>query len=160
MIAKIRVKNLSSDPQFLPTKGTPSAAGYDMRAAIEAPIRIIEGQKLLIPCGFAIEIPEGYVGLVCPRSGLALKQDITVFNSPGVIDADYRGQVHAMLFHPVVRDDRPKMDVYMLPYMIQPGEKIAQLLIVPVEYQWEVEAVDELTETQRGTGGFGSTGKQ
>lgn len=159
MISKIRVKPLSSDDQFLPQKGTASAAGYDMRAAISTPWELGEGQKLLVPCGFAIEIPEGYVGLVCPRSGLALKHDITVFNSPGVIDADYRGQVHAMLYHPKISRPGPTMDVYQAPYQIQPGDKIAQLLIVPVEYQWNIEVVDELSSTDRGAGGFGSTGK-
>lgn len=147
-----KLPNLVEDAKLLPTKGTPGSAGYDLRAAIDHPVKIFPGESLLLSCGFAVEIPEGHVGLVCPRSGLALKHHITILNSPGVIDSDYRGMMHVLL--------------YKLPYVIgaeaysiQPNEKIGQLIIIKTENMYVPTPVNELSDSERGSGGFGSTGK-
>ncbi len=130
----------------LPSYATPQSAGMDLRAAIEEPIRIEPGQRVLIPTGLIMEIPEGYEGQVRPRSGLAIKKGLTVANAPGTIDADYRGEVKVIL-----------INLGSEPVEIKRGERIAQLVIAPVA-RVSVEVSQELSETQRGEGGFGSTG--
>ena len=122
------------------------AAGADLCAAIEADLTLLPGARALVPTGFSMAIPAGYEGQVRPRSGLALKYGITCLNSPGTIDADYRGPVGVIL-----------ANLGTEPFVLRRGDRIAQLVIASVAHaQFDVEL--ELVETQRGTGGFGSTG--
>jgi dUTP pyrophosphatase len=148
MLNQIRVKTLRSTLDCLPSRGTDGAAGLDLKAAIDEPTLLASHISRKYPCGFAIEIPHGYVGLICPRSGLATKYNITVMNAPGVIDSDYRGEIAVTL---VNHGD--------ISYLVQPGERIAQLLIMPVEMAFTLLPVAELSDTTRGDKGFGSTGK-
>lgn len=133
----------------LPSYGTPGAAGLDLRAAVspEAPVDIAPGGRALIPTGLCIAVPEGYEAQVRPRSGLAVKHGVTCLNTPGTIDSDYRGEVHALLINHGSE-----------PFTVRRGERIAQLVLARYERAvWrEVEA---LGETERGAGGFGSTGR-
>ncbi len=137
----------------LPSYATAGSAGMDLRACIDAPLYLPGtasgiSNAALVPTGIAIELPgPGYVALVFARSGLAVKQGITLSNGVGVIDSDYRGEVKVAL-----------TNLGAKPYTIQPGERIAQLVILPVE-QAQVTVVPELDDTDRGAGGFGSTGK-
>lgn len=133
----------------LPAYATPQSAGLDLRAAVaeDAPVTLAPGQRALIPTGLAIALPEGYEAQVRPRSGLALKHGITCLNSPGTVDADYRGELQVLL-----------INLGQEPFTIRRGERIAQMVIAPVtQAAWAV--VDALPETARGAGGFGSTGK-
>jgi dUTP pyrophosphatase len=133
----------------LPAYATPQSAGLDLRAAVseDAPVTLAPGQRALIPTGLAIALPEGYEAQVRPRSGLALKHGITCLNSPGTVDADYRGELQVLL-----------VNLGQEPFTIRRGERIAQMVIAPVtQAAWAV--VDTLPETARGAGGFGSTGK-
>jgi len=118
----------------------------DLRAAVENPVRVKPLQRVIIPTGIALEIPEGYEGQVRPRSGLALKKGLTVLNAPGTIDADYRGEVKVILVNLGEEE-----------VVIERGERIAQLVITPV-VRAELIPVEELSSTERGEGGFGSTG--
>jgi dUTP pyrophosphatase len=131
----------------LPAYASPGAAAFDLCAAIEKPITVPAGQRLLIPSGIAIELPRGYVGLVFARSGLAVKRGLTLSNGVGVIDSDYRGEVLVGL-----------LNTSGEPCEIMPGERIAQLAVLPV-CACELIQVDELGQTERGEGGFGSTGR-
>ena len=143
----LKVKRLPHAKSLpLPSYATPHSSGLDLRAAIEEPITVKPLERVLIPTGLILEIPEGYEGQVRPRSGLALKKGLTVLNAPGTIDADYRGEVKVILIN------LGKEEV-----VIEPGERIAQLVIAPVQ-RVEVIEVEELTPTERGEGGFGSTG--
>lgn len=126
---------------------TALAAGLDLRAAVEGDIELWPGEHVLVPTGLRIAVPPGYEGQVRPRSGLAVKHGVTVLNSPGTIDADYRGEVQVIL----INHGRA-------PFLIQRGDRIAQLLITPVA-RARVEVVAELEGTARGEGGFGHTGK-
>lgn len=130
----------------VPHYATAQAAGADLSACIEKDIILDPSQRILIPTGLALAIPAGYEGQVRPRSGLALKNGITVLNSPGTIDADYRGEVQVILAN---LSDKP--------FTINPGLRIAQLIIAPV-VQAVFKEVTMLDTTSRGTGGFGSTG--
>ena len=130
----------------LPAYQTERAAGLDLCAALAESKWIEPGERALIPTGLAFAIPEGYEGQVRPRSGLALKHGLGIVNSPGTIDADYRGMVQVLL---VNFGDQP--------YLVEPLSRIAQLLIGPI-VQAELELVDALDETARGAGGYGSTG--
>ena len=133
----------------LPAYGTPGAAGLDLRAAVpeEGPVTILPGGRALIPTGLSIAVPEGYEAQVRPRSGLAVKQGITCLNTPGTIDSDYRGEVHALLINHGSE-----------PFEVRRGERIAQMVIARYERAiWR--EVDALSETERGAGGFGSTGR-
>lgn len=130
----------------LPTYATADAAGLDLRAAIDEPVVLAPGERGLVPTGLALAIPRGYEGQVRPRSGLALRHGVTVVNSPGTIDADYRGEVGIVL---VNHGNEP--------FTVNPGDRIAQLVLAPV-LRAELELVDELPETERGVGGYGSTG--
>ncbi len=142
---KVKVINRSGNP--LPGYETIHAAGMDLRADLKEPVILHSGERMLIPTGLFLEIPVGYEGQVRPRSGLAFKHGITVLNSPGTIDADYRGEVKVILIN---HSDQP--------FTIQNGERIAQLVLARHE-QIEWVIAEELAETQRGSGGFGSTGK-
>lgn len=133
------------DAAIMPTRATPDAAGMDLFAA--ETITLEPGQRRLIGTGIAIELAPWHVGLVCPRSGISLRDGITVLNAPGVIDPDYRGEVGVILIN--LGDD---------PYLVQAGYRIAQLVIVPFASPRIVE-VDALPGTQRGAAGFGSSGR-
>jgi dUTP pyrophosphatase len=126
---------------------TAQAAGFDLAAAVSAPTKIEPGKIELIPCGFAMAIPPGYEAQVRPRSGLASKHGITLINSPGTIDSDYRGEVHV----PLINHGQET-------FTIEPNMRIAQMLILPVPQVQMIE-VEDLDETARGTGGFGHTGR-
>lgn len=141
----IRVKRVKENAA-LPEYGSPGAAGADIRACLEEEVVIEPGETALIPTGLVLEIPPGYAGLVCARSGLATKQGLAPANKVGVIDSDYRGEVLVSL-HNHGRERQ----------VILPGQRIAQLLIVPV-LACAFEACEDLTPTKRGVGGFGSTG--
>jgi dUTP pyrophosphatase len=142
----MRVKIINRSKHALPAYETIASAGMDARAHIDAPIELKPLQRALVPTGLFLEIPVGYECQVRPRSGLALKRGITVLNSPGTIDADYRGEVGVILIN--LSDET---------FVIEDGERIAQLVFASVEQaQWEVTT--ELSATERGAGGFGSTG--
>lgn len=140
----VRIQRLTGNE--LPAYETIDSAGMDLRAHLDAAVTLAPGARCLIPTGLRIEIPTGYEGQVRPRSGLALKRGLTVLNAPGTIDADYRGDVGVILINLSDQDQ-----------LIEPGERVAQLVFAPViQARWE--PVDELTESDRGAGGFGSTG--
>jgi len=132
----------------LPFYATTHAAGADLRAAIDEDIIIEPGTHVLIKTGFAMALPDNFEAQIRPRSGLALKHGITVLNSPGTIDADYRGEVGIILIN---HGDTP--------FTVQRGDRIAQMVIAPF-VQADFMAVGTLSETERGEGGFGSSGKQ
>ena len=141
---KIQVINKGHQP--LPQYATPQSAGMDLRANLEEPIILRPLERRLIPTGLHIALPAGYEAQVRPRSGLALKKGITVLNSPGTIDADYRGEVGVLLINLSQED-----------FVVNDGERIAQMVIARHE-QGEFEAVEMLDETERGEGGYGHTG--
>ena len=142
----IRIVNKSS--HALPAYATPLSAGMDLRANISEAITLRPMERRLVPTGLFIELPKGCEAQIRPRSGLALKKGITVLNSPGTIDADYRGEISVILIN-LSADN----------FVIENGERICQMVIAKHEQaQWT--AVDELTETARGAGGFGHTGKE
>lgn len=130
----------------LPRFETKQAAGADLRAAIETPIILAPGERALVPTGFKMALPAGHEAQVRPRSGLALKHGITVLNSPGTIDADYRGEVGVLLINHGQE-----------PFTITRGDRFAQMVIAPVT-QGRFEVVETLDMTERGSGGYGSTG--
>ena len=130
-----------------PARMTGEAAGFDLRAAVPSPVVLEPGDIRLIPCGFAMAIPAGYEAQVRPRSGLASRHGVTLINSPGTIDSDYRGEVMV----PLVNHGRE-------PFTVDRGMRVAQMLILPVPPVRLIE-VDELDVTGRGTGGFGHTGR-
>jgi dUTP pyrophosphatase len=132
----------------LPSYQSKHAAGLDLVAAVprEQPVKLPPGARALVPTGFALELPQGYEAQVRPRSGLALKAGVTLLNSPGTIDADYRGEVMVILINHGTE-----------PFLVQRGDRIAQLVVAPVSHV-EIVAVEALAETERGQGGFGSTG--
>lgn len=134
----------------LPAYETEHAAGMDLRAAIEAPLSIIPGEAVLIPCGFSMAVPPGYAAILVPRSGLGHKKGLVLGNLVGVIDADYRGEVMVSAWN---RERGNGTHIVT----IHPWDRIAQMLIIPVE-RAEWDTVDSLPETTRGAGGFGSTG--
>ncbi len=133
----------------LPARATPGAAGFDLRAAIDAPLILSPGARALVPCGIALAIPEGWEGQVRPRSGLALRHGITVLNAPGTIDADYRGEIGV-----------PLINLGDAPFTVVRGERIAQIVFAPVPPVQLVPVAELPGETARGTGGFGSTGRR
>lgn len=144
---KIKVKVVKEEGVTLPKYETEGAAGLDVRANIKEEIVLKSLERVLIPTGIRVAIPDGYEIQVRPRSGLALKHGITVLNTPGTVDSDYRGELKIILVN-LSKDD----------YVIQANERIAQMVLNKVE-QIEFELVDELEETERGAGGFGHTGK-
>jgi dUTP pyrophosphatase len=130
----------------LPVRMTAEAAGADLRAAVTQPVVLQPGDILLVPCGFAMAVPKGYEAQVRPRSGLAAKHGITLVNTPGTIDSDYRGEVMV-----------PLINLGRAAFTVERGMRIAQMLVLPVPPMTLVE-VDELDDTPRGSGGFGHTG--
>ncbi|MDY3063595.1 MAG: dUTP diphosphatase [Bacteroidaceae bacterium] len=142
----IKIKLLNKGNQEAPAYATPQSAGMDLRANIEEPITINPMERVLIGTGLYIALPIGYEAQVRPRSGLALKHGITVLNTPGTIDADYRGEIKVLLVN-LSKD----------PFTVNVGERIAQMVIARHE-QGEFIVVDELDETERGEGGYGHTG--
>lgn len=143
---KVRIINKSGYP--LPEYQTADSAGMDLKAVMEEPITLKPLERTLIKTGLFMELPGGYEAQIRPRSGLAYKQGITVLNSPGTIDADYRGEIGVIL-----------VNLSQEEVTIAPGERVAQMVIARYEQaQWE--AVEVLEESSRGAGGFGSTGKQ
>ena len=143
---KINIK-LLRDGAHIPTYGSPEAAGADIYACLEAPVDIAPGTTVMIPTGFALEVPKGCAGLIYARSSMGAKRHLAPANKVGVIDSDYRGEVRVALHN-------HGQEVQT----IAPGERIAQLLITPV-YTPGFCQVEELDDTARGAGGFGSTGK-
>lgn len=141
---KVKIINKSSNPS--PAYATPLSAGMDVRADITEPIVLGPLERAMVPTGLYMALPEGYECQVRPRSGLAAKHGITVLNTPGTVDADYRGEVRVIL-----------VNLSNTPFTIEPGERIAQLVIAKHE-RVEWEEVEILDETERGAGGFGSTG--
>lgn len=141
---EIRIVNKSGNP--LPAYETAFSAGMDIRASLEAPVMLKPLSRALVGTGLYIELPPGYEAQVRPRSGLAAKHGITVLNTPGTIDADYRGEIKVILVN-LSADE----------YQIQPGDRIAQMIIARHERAALVQ-VNELSQTQRGSGGFGHTG--
>lgn len=142
---QIKVRRVGDVAVDLPRAQTDGSVGMDLPAAIAAPITLAAGERRLVPCGFAIAIPRGYEGQVRPRSGLALRQGLSIPNAPGTIDPDYRGEVSVIL-----------INLSSEPVEIAPGQRIAQLVICPVATGVLVE-VDDLDATARGGGGFGHT---
>jgi len=131
----------------LPAYQSELAAGLDLLAAVEAPVTLAPGERALVPTGLAMALPAGFEGQVRPRSGLAAKHGVTVLNTPGTIDADYRGEVKVIL-----------INLGAEPFEVARGERIAQMVIAPV-LQADVREVEDLSKTVRGAGGFGSTGR-
>lgn len=142
----IKIKVVNTGHQQLPAYATPQSAGMDLRANIDEPITLHPMERRLIPTGLHIALPAGFEAQVRPRSGLALKHGITVLNTPGTIDADYRGEVMVLLVNFSTED-----------FVINDGERIAQMVIARHE-QGEFEVVDELDSTERGESGYGHTG--
>ena len=142
----IKIKVVNRGHQQLPAYATPQSAGMDLRANLDAPITLHPMERRLIPTGLHIALPEGYEAQVRPRSGLALKHGLTVLNTPGTIDADYRGEIGVVLINLSQED-----------FIINDGERIAQMVIARHE-QGDFVVVEELDETERGEGGYGHTG--
>lgn len=143
---KVKIVNNSQWPD--PAYATPCSAGMDLRADITEPIVIQPLERVLVPTGISIELPVGYEAQIRPRSGLATKKGITVINSPGTVDADFRGELKTSL-----------VNLSSEPFTLVPGERIAQMVVAAHE-RVEWEDVEVLSETQRGTGGWGSTGSK
>jgi len=144
-VVELKIINQSNNP--LPEYATAAAAGMDIRAFLEAPITLAPLERALVPTGLFIELPEGYEAQIRPRSGLAIKQGITCLNTPGTIDSDYRGEIKIIL-----------INLSAEPQIIQPGDRIAQMVIQKVE-KASLTVVSVLSGTERSHGGFGSTGK-
>lgn len=144
---KIQFKKLAHAEDLpLPSYESEYAAGMDLRAAVQEPITLQQGERRLIPTGLKMAMPKGYEAQVRPRSGLAYRNGITMLNTPGTIDADYRGELKVLAVN--LGDE---------PFVIHHGDRVAQMVIAPVT-QAEVGEVDALSDTERGEGGFGSTG--
>ncbi len=148
MPVTVRIKRLPHGAGLpLPAYETEGAAGLDLRAAIADPTTLAPGARALVPTGLVLELPAGHEGQVRPRSGLAARHGVTVLNTPGTIDSDYRGEVKVIL-----------VNLGAEAFTIEPGSRIAQLVVAPVTHATLVEA-DALTDSARGAGGFGSTGR-
>ena len=144
----MKVQIVNRSPYPCPAYATEQSAGMDLKANLKEPVVLQPLQRTLVPTGLFIALPKGYEAQVRPRSGLAIKHGITVLNTPGTVDADYRGEVCVIL-----------VNLSQEPFEIVPGERIAQMVIARHE-QVEWEPVEELDATERGAGGFGSTGKK
>ena len=142
----VKIKYLSANA-VCPEYSTDGSLGMDLSAALDKPLTIKAGERALIPLGFAIQIPEGWGAFVFPRSGLSFKKGITMANCVGVIDTDYTGEVKVSAINLSDKD-----------YTINPGDRVAQLVFLPVEKARFIQA-ESLDDTERGAGGFGSTGK-
>ena len=143
----MKVRIINKSPYPLPEYATEQSAGLDLKADIAEPVTLRPLERAMVPTSLYISLPKGYEAQVRPRSGLAAKHGITVLNSPGTIDADYRGEIRVIL-----------VNLSSEPFDIVPGERIAQMVVARHE-QVEWEPVDTLDDTQRGAGGFGSTGR-
>ncbi|MGN7720144.1 dUTP diphosphatase [Chitinophaga sp. 22620] len=146
-MADIQVKIINRSANPLPSYATADAAGMDLRANLEAAITLQPMERTLVPTGLFMELPAGFEAQVRPRSGLAIKQGLTLLNTPGTIDADYRGEIKIIM-----------INLSTEPQTIQHGDRIAQMVIAPF-VQAALAEVPELSDTERGTGGFGHTGK-
>lgn len=133
-------------PGLVPSYATGGASGLDVHAFLDSPVTIAPGQWRLIPTGFALQVPDGFEVQVRPRSGMALRHGITVLNSPGTVDSDYRGEVGIIL-----------VNMGPEPYVVEPGQRVAQLVVCPV-VRVDVRVVEELEDTVRGRRGFGHSG--
>ena len=142
---EVKIKLEPECSNLFPTKAHPDDAGYDLYSRIDAVLEPLSG--MAIPVGFAMELPSGYEAQIRPRSGLAAKHHITVTNSPGTVDANYRGEIKAILYN-----------LGKEPFIIQCGDRIAQMVICKLP-EIELQEVTALSESDRGTGGFGSSGK-
>lgn len=142
----LKIRKVREDGLPLPRYETPGASGLDLRASIAQPLILQSGHTTAVPTGIAVAIPPGFEGQVRPRSGLAARTGLTVLNAPGTVDSDYRGEIVVLLVLHGPQD-----------ITVQPGDRIAQLVISPV-VQAEIVATDSLDDTQRGSGGFGHTG--
>jgi dUTP pyrophosphatase len=143
------VKRLASGEGLpMPVRMTAQAAGFDLPAAIAEPVVLKPGDIRLVPCGFAMALPPGYEAQVRPRSGLASRHGVTLVNTPGTIDSDYRGEIHV-----------PLINLGRSEFTVERGMRIAQMLVLPVPPVRLME-VNDLDATERGTGGFGHTGHQ
>ena len=142
----VRFKRVGPVNVAAPSRQSNAAAGLDLCAAVQAPQTLKPGQRQLIPTGFAVALPPGHEGQIRPRSGLALHHGVTLLNAPGTVDEDYRGEIGVLLINLGSED-----------FVIEPDMRIAQLVVSPVATT-EVEIVEELDETGRGAGGYGSTG--
>lgn len=142
----MQVRIINRSRHELPRYETPLSAGMDLRAHLDEPLTLMPMERKLVPTGLFMALPEGYEAQVRPRSGLAIKRGVTVLNSPGTIDADYRGEVCVIL-----------VNLSTEPFVITDGERIAQMVIARCE-QVDWEPVEALDETERGAGGFGHTG--
>lgn len=144
----VQIRIINKSPFALPAYSTDGSSGMDLRANLSEALVLQSLQRFLVPTGLLIAVPPGYEAQVRPRSGLAIKQGLTCLNSPGTVDSDYRGEIKVVLIN-LSKEEQ----------LIEPGDRIAQLVIQPVEKAvWEQVAV--LDETARSSGGFGSTGKQ
>ena len=143
----MKVKIVNRSPYPLPAYATALSAGMDLRANLEEPIVLGTLERSMVPTGLYIELPAGFEAQIRPRSGLAAKHGISIVNAPGTIDADYRGEIRVVL-----------VNLSNEPFTVEPGERIAQMVVARHE-QVEWESVEELAESGRGSGGFGSTGK-
>ena len=144
-MTKILIKKLSKE-SVIPKYETDGSSGMDIAANIKKKIEILPGEKVIIPLGFSLSIPKGFEIQIRPRSGLAAKKNITVLNTPGTIDADYRGEIKVIL-----------INLGKEKFIVENGERIAQMVLSPV-IRADIEEVKELSQTGRGIGGFGSTG--
>jgi dUTP pyrophosphatase len=144
---KLKLRRVGTVQVPLPAYQTPGSAGLDLCAALTEAVRLAPGERRLIPTGLIFEIPEDHEGQVRPRSGLALKHGIGIVNSPGTIDCDFRGEVGVVLINHGQE-----------PYVVEPLSRIAQIVIAPV-VQVTIEEAESLSETARGAGGYGSTGR-
>ena len=147
---KLKIKPLSEKIGReipLPYYATPGAAALDLHACLDGPVTIAPGGRTLIPTGLAVAIPTGYVGIVAVRSSMGIKNGVSLSNGIGVIDSDYRGPLGVGLYN-----------MEQAPYTVRPGDRIAQLMVVPVVRE-TIEVVDQLPPTERGEGGLGSTGR-
>lgn len=143
----MKVKIVNRSPYPLPAYATALSAGMDLRADLQEPLVLGTLERAMVPTGLYIELPAGFEAQIRPRSGLAAKHGISIVNAPGTIDADYRGEIRVIL-----------VNLSNEPFTIEPGERIAQMVVARHE-QVEWESVEALSESGRGSGGFGSTGK-
>ena len=146
-MSKIKIKIINRSPNPLPEYATAGAAGMDIRAYLEAPITLKPLERFLVPTGLFMELPEGHEAQIRPRSGLAIKQGLTCLNSPGTVDADYRGELKVILIN-LSQEDQ----------VIHSGDRIAQMVVSAVE-RVKLKLVTEIESTKRNEGGFGHTGK-
>ncbi len=146
-MAEVIVKIINKSANELPSYATAEAAGMDLRASLEAAITLHPLERTLVPTGLFIELPTGYEAQIRPRSGLAIKQGLTLLNTPGTIDADYRGEIKLIM-----------INLSNETQTIQPGDRVAQMVVAPF-VQASLQPVEILSDTVRGEGGFGHTGK-